>query len=130
MFSVWLDTKPVLLLSNYHHPAERGTVQRRRDDGHRGDVVVPKALADYHAYMRGVDLSDQMVGYHIIHHRSKKWWRRLYFHLQMVAVHNTYVVAKESQPDVTRVEWPVFQDFVDDVALQLMVTYDRHELRL
>ncbi|KAI0222464.1 hypothetical protein LSAT2_026301, partial [Lamellibrachia satsuma] len=54
MCSVWMDTKPVLILSNYHSPAARGTVERRNAQGVRGPVVVPKALGDYQVHMKGV----------------------------------------------------------------------------
>ena len=160
MCSVWMDTKPVLILSNYHSPAARCTVERRNAQGVRGPVVVPKALGDYQVHMKGVrgpvvvpkalgdyqvhmkgvrgpvvvpkalgdyqvhmkgvDLCDQMTGYHLINHRSKKWWRRLYFYLQMVAVHNAYIVAKESNPAEAATQWPVFQDFVEDLSLELI----------
>ena len=120
MYSVWMDTKPVLILSNYHSPAARGTVERRNAQGVRGPVVVPKALGDYQVHMKGVDLCDQMTGYHLINHRSKKWWRRLYFYLQMVAVHNAYIVAKESNPAEAAAQWPVFQDFMEDLSLELI----------
>ena len=120
MCSVWMDTRAVLILSNYHHPAARGSVERRNQQGVRGPVPVPKALEDYQLYMKGVDLCDQMIGYHLINHRSKKWWRRLYFYLQMVAVHNSYIVAKESNPVESAAQWPVFQDFVEDLSLELI----------
>ena len=70
--------------------------------------------------MKGVDLCDQMTGYHLINHRSKKWWRRLYFYLQMVAVHNAYIVAKESNPVEAAAQWPLFQDIVEDLSLELI----------
>ena len=75
MCSVWMDTKAVLILSNCHHPAAHSSVERRNDQGVRGPVVVSKALEDYQLHMKGVDLCDQMIGYHLINHRSKKWWR-------------------------------------------------------
>jgi hypothetical protein len=61
-----------------------------------------------------------MRSYHIISHRSKKWWRRLYFYLQMVAVHNAYIVAKDSNPEEAYKQWPQFQDFVEDLAIDLI----------
>ena len=70
--------------------------------------------------MKGVDLCDQMIGYHLTNHRSKKWWRRLYFYLQMVTIHNVYIVAKESNPVESATQWPVLQDFVEDLSLELI----------
>ena len=74
VFVSWMDTKPVLTLSNFHDPQARGFVSRRsKEDGTKKKVPVPKQLEDYQANMKGVDLCDQMVSYHIISHRSKKW---------------------------------------------------------
>ena len=41
--AVWMDTKPVLTLSNFHDPAEQGTVLRRSEQV-RTQVPVPKML--------------------------------------------------------------------------------------
>ena len=117
---VWMDTKPVIALSNYHSPTDRGTVQRRRAQEGRADVEVPLILEHYQRHMRGVDLCDQMTGYYLLEHRSNKWWRRLYFYLQMVAVHNSYVVAKDSHPDIVQQRWPALQDFIEDLAMDLI----------
>ncbi|KAI0216626.1 hypothetical protein LSAT2_031377 [Lamellibrachia satsuma] len=108
------------LIELYHYPTARGSVERRNAQGVRAPVVVPKALADYQVHMKGVDLCDQMTGYHLINHRSKKWWSRLYFYLQMIAVHNAYIIAKESNPVEAAAQWPLFQDFVEDLSLELI----------
>ncbi len=43
---LWMDTKLVAVLSNYHDPEEIGVVNRRVE-GARTPVHVPKQLADY-----------------------------------------------------------------------------------
>ena len=59
VFVNWQDTKPVCVLSNYHYPTDRGIVCRRQQGQQdQVDVVVPKPLADYQKYMKGVDFSD------------------------------------------------------------------------
>ena len=116
-FVVWQDTKPVCILSNFHDPAAVGTVSRRvRAGGASQQVVVPAAVADYQKYMKGVDLMDQMIGYYIIQHRSKKWWRRIFQYLMMASAHNAYVVARDTNPEMVASEWPNFQDFVEGVG--------------
>ena len=62
VFVKWQDTKPVWVPSNYHNPANCGTVSRRQQ-GQRDqvDMAVPKQLADYQKFMKGVDFSGQMV---------------------------------------------------------------------
>ena len=82
-FAMWQDTRPVLGLSNYHEQTAEGTVNRRTDNAEQVPVRVQRLFADYQRCMRGVDLSDQMIGYHIIHHRSKTWWRRVFLHFMM-----------------------------------------------
>ncbi|KAH3734936.1 hypothetical protein DPMN_041396 [Dreissena polymorpha] len=64
-----------------------------------------------------------MIGYHIINHRSRKWWRCLFFHFMMGSALNTYIVAKESYPEAVRREWPNMQDFVQDLADGLIGDY-------
>lgn len=56
----------------------------------------------------------------MLDHRSKKWWRRLFFHLMMASAHNAYVIAKDSNPEVVSREWPNFQDFIEDLASGLI----------
>ncbi|XP_062610944.1 piggyBac transposable element-derived protein 4-like [Saccostrea cucullata] len=73
-FCVWQDTKPVCVLSNFHDPQHVGHVTRRVA-ADRNQVEVPRLLADYQQHMKDVDLCDQMIGYYLLHHRSKKWWQ-------------------------------------------------------
>ncbi|KAK3744285.1 hypothetical protein RRG08_030371 [Elysia crispata] len=62
-FSVWLDTKDICVLSNFHDPAQTGTVSRRSGLQEQQQIVVPLALADYQSHMMGVDLTNNMIGY-------------------------------------------------------------------
>jgi len=68
-FCNWMDTKNVLVLSNFHSPQDTGVVMRRSGNPIQRPVTVPKCLADYQRHMKGVDLMDQMVGYYLINHR-------------------------------------------------------------
>jgi hypothetical protein len=114
-FAIWKDTKPVQVLSTVHQPEDMGTV-RRRVDGARADVRVPKCIADYQKYMKGVDLCDQMVGYYMPNHRSKKWWRRIFFYFLSVTVHNSYLLAKRYLPAEAMAKWPSYLRFFQAVS--------------
>ncbi|GFR71288.1 PiggyBac transposable element-derived protein 4 [Elysia marginata] len=74
---IWMDTKAVLVMSNYHCPTQTGEVRRKAGQRDQQQVVVPIALANYQEKIKGVDLCDQMLGYYMPSHRSKKWWRRV-----------------------------------------------------
>ena len=129
VFAHWQDTKPVCILSKFHDPVATGTV-RRRKDGERKNISVPACLADYQANMKGVDLCDQMVGYFLLNHRSWKWWRRIFFHMLLVSVHNAYIVAKAADQAKSKRLWPEFHDFVEAVAHQLVTTTATREAPL
>ncbi|GFO38733.1 PiggyBac transposable element-derived protein 4-like [Plakobranchus ocellatus] len=120
MYTIWMDTKAVCVLSNYHCPTQTGTVNRRAGRQVQQQVNVPAALADYQVNMKGIDLCDQMLGYYMPSHRSRKWWRRVFSYLLMASAHNAYVVAKDSNAEFAAKHWPGFQDFLEDLAEDLV----------
>jgi hypothetical protein len=119
-FCVWQDTKAVCVLSNFHDPESQGTVNRRSGMNIQRPVVVPKMLRDYQKNMKGVDLCDQMVGYYLLNHRSKKWWRRIFFYLMEVSAYNAYIMARDTNPDQANSMWPTFQSFLEDLVIALI----------
>lgn len=60
------------------------------------------------------------AGYYMLDHRSKKWWRRLFFYFMMAAAHNSYVLAKDTNPEYVLEEWPTYQEFLEDLATGLI----------
>ena len=120
-FCVWQDTKTVMVLSNFHDPTEHGSVRRRVGGQRQTDVRVPACLADYQKHMKGVDLLDQMVGYYQIHHRSTKWWRRLFFYLIGVAAYNAFVAARSVGGPGWRYRRSGYKDWLEDLSQELIV---------
>ena len=53
MCAVWMDTKAVMVLSNWHDPSTHGSVKRRGGGVERVPVEVPMALEDYQDHMGG-----------------------------------------------------------------------------
>ncbi|KAK3791474.1 hypothetical protein RRG08_046626 [Elysia crispata] len=100
-FSVWMDTKAVCVVSNYHCPGQAGTVNRRSGHVEQQQLVVLATLADYQQNMKGVDLYRRNSG-------------------GTLAAHNAHVVAKESNEEYCRREWPRFQDFLEDLVENLV----------
>ena len=76
--------------------------------------------ADYQENMKGVDLLDQMIGYYMFQHRSKKWWRRIFYYLLMASSYNSYVLARESNPEEVLERYPNYQDYFEDLPLELI----------
>ena len=120
-FGVWMDTKAVMILSNFHNPNETGEVSRRGEDRSRQRIVVPKMLSDYQEHMKGVDKCDQMISYYMFDHRSKKWWRRLFFHLMLVSAYNSYVILHDANHEAAKEKGlNHFKDFIEDLAQDLI----------
>lgn len=42
--------------------------------------------------MGGVDKADQLVTYYAFSHCSKKWWKRIFFHMMEVSIVNAYII--------------------------------------
>ena len=110
----WQDTKCVMVLPNFHTLSDMCTVNSRSGNAMLQPVEVPKMLIDFQKHMKGVDLSDQTISYHIINHRSRKWWRLLYFHLMMGSALNSYIIAKD--PETVRRDLSNFLDLVKDLV--------------
>ena len=88
----WCDKRPVLLLSTIHDAVD---VITDKKDLNGFPIVKPKVVHDYVRYMRGCDVSNQLVTSYTILRCSVKWWRKLLFHLFSVLVNNAYVLYKK-----------------------------------
>ena len=119
LFVAWKDTKVVNFLSNFHNPGDTGHVSRKDDNRQTKIIKVPQVVDDYQLYMRGVDKMDQMVSYYLLTLRGNKWWRRLFFYLFQVSLHNTYVFAKSAAPDVTT-RYPAYLPFIEGIVEALI----------
>ncbi len=70
--------------------------------------------------MPGVDLLDQMIGYYGFQHRSKKWWRRVFFFFLGVSCHNAYVAARSVGGTAFKRKYRNYKNWLEDLAEQLI----------
>ena len=84
------------MMSNCHEPGEV-LVKKREKTDESCQVPHPTAIADYNKYMGGVDLTDQMVTVYKLDQKKRKWWRKVFFHMLMVAIYNAFIVFCETK---------------------------------
>nr|XP_037285708.1 piggyBac transposable element-derived protein 4-like [Rhipicephalus microplus] len=89
----WFNNRLVTLLSTFASASPEPAV-KRFDKKTRTTVSVPRPaiIGIYNECMGGVDLLDMLVALYRIHVRSKKVYRRLFFHLLDVVVVNCWLL--------------------------------------
>ena len=90
----WMDSKPVHMLATGCGIGE-GTVGRRNKRGISRQVTCPQPLLDYHKWMGGVDIHDQLrlQRYSLqLALRFKKYYKSLFLGLVDTALVNAFIV--------------------------------------
>jgi len=79
----WMDNKSVFLLSNYQNPRAAHDIERRvKGSKNKVKVSCPTVVHEYHQYMGGVYLIDQMKVTYQVDRRSKtRFYLRIFFDL-------------------------------------------------
>ncbi|XP_028272459.1 piggyBac transposable element-derived protein 4-like [Parambassis ranga] len=98
VFVQWRDSRDVFLCSTMHTAHGDEVIKRRtKEDGRwtAKDVPVPPVIKDYNQFMGGVDLSDALIGYYKVLHKTKKWFKTFFFHFVDVAIVNAFILHKD-----------------------------------
>ena len=73
--SLWMDKKPVNMLSTLAQADVARTAQRKQKDGSRISVQCTDAVVLYNKYMAGVDKGDQMRQYYRVRTKCTKYYK-------------------------------------------------------
>ena len=92
--SVWMDNKPVTVMSTNTQPTATGSVLRRQKDGTRTAVPCPEAVISYNSNMGGVDRGDQLRGYYNCRTKSRKFYKYIFYFLFDVSITNAFILWK------------------------------------
>ena len=91
--SVWMDKKPVNMLSTLAQADATHTALRRQRDGTRVSVQCTDAVVLYNQYMAGVDKGDQLRQYYRVRTKCRKYYKYIFWFLFDVAITNSYILS-------------------------------------
>ena len=116
----WMDKRPVTLLSTVSGAGVKEV--RIRAKGHREGRIInkPDAIEDYNSTMSGVDHSDQYNSYYVVNNKSRKWWKKVFFHLMNTSVTNAFILYKLVTPVKKQLSGRLFRLQIADA---LMASY-------
>lgn len=87
----WYDNRQVTLISNVHGVQPMQKVKRYdKKQGEFLHVDCPYLVTEYNACMGGVDRVDMLLALYRVHMKSRKWYKRVLFHLIDLAVVNAW----------------------------------------
>ena len=95
----WIENKPVHFLSNFHDASKISQANRRQKDGSLKEVTRPQIVVDYNDFMGCVDKADMLKSYYEINRKSKKWWKRIFWHIVDVALMNSFIISSQLFPE-------------------------------
>ncbi|KRZ74128.1 PiggyBac transposable element-derived protein 3 [Trichinella papuae] len=94
----WFDNKPVLLTSTFACTKPVGKKKRwDRQTKTRIDVPAPAIIHEYNQHMGGVDLNNMLTRLYRIEHKSRKWYRRVFFWMIGAAITNAWLLCRRHQ---------------------------------
>jgi hypothetical protein len=93
LLCIWQDRGTVRLLSNIHQPAIKIVKETKLDQIKYSQK--PEMALEYVKYAKGVDLCNQLSTVYRYPHRSRKWWKSVFFHMLQITITNSYIIYRE-----------------------------------
>ncbi|KAJ8381867.1 hypothetical protein SKAU_G00026450 [Synaphobranchus kaupii] len=119
LFVKWMDTREVSVCSTIHAAFSGHTVQRRAKNSWTAkSIPCPTPIVEYNQHMGGVELSDQLIQYYSVHHKTMRWYRALFYHFMDIAATNSFHLHKELRQEKQDVR-TTHRAFVKELTAQL-----------
>ncbi|XP_068580462.1 piggyBac transposable element-derived protein 5-like [Cebidichthys violaceus] len=126
LFVKWMDTREVTMCSTVHRAFSGQTVRRKVKEAgvwQNKSVPVPDSVVDFNRSMGGMDLSDAMIGFCSVRHKTMKWYKTFFYHFMDIAVVNSYLLHKELfklRRDPAQTEPFTHKTFREQLAMEML----------
>ena len=97
MVLAWKDKRIIFMISTYFGSSTE-IQQRRAKGGATEEFVKPTAIVEYTRHMGAVDRFDHYCSSYAFTRKSLKWWRKTFYWLLELAVVNSFILYKETNP--------------------------------
>jgi hypothetical protein len=118
----WKDKRNVTMLATNHTGNMLDTTKLDRNTNVY--IKKPDMILDYNINMRLIDKSDMQIGFTECMRKSRKWYRKLFFHLIDITMLNSFNLYKDSTSSKVS-----FTSFVYNVILELLNEHGSISLR-
>lgn len=92
----WMDKKAINFISTYCAVEPQGTALRWNSaEKKKTPIPRPDIVAEYNAFMGGVDLADMLIELYRVDRKSRKWYTRIVYWVLGVAVVNAWLLTRK-----------------------------------
>uniref|UniRef100_A0A667YAH4 PiggyBac transposable element-derived protein domain-containing protein n=1 Tax=Myripristis murdjan TaxID=586833 RepID=A0A667YAH4_9TELE len=123
LFVKWMDTHEVTMCSSVHGAFSGQTVSRSVKEAgvwRKKAVPAPDAVIDYNQHMGGVDLSDAMISYYSVSHKTTEWYKTFFYHFLDIAVVNSFILYKELCKTRNEPKQMTHKEFRENLAAEML----------
>jgi len=113
LFILWEDRGTVRMITNIY--LTKTTTFRATTAEKVTTQAKPNAALEYNNYAKGVDRCNQLSNEYSYPHRSKKWWKPIFYHILQICITNSLIIFREiTKQKITH------KEFLESIILSLL----------